>query len=369
MPIYLPLTARKAASLRQPKELTNFSINLNNDFQPDDSSLAYYYFPEYTLDSKSIDLFAGFSSFIEKDESHDGHLDNLLKAIKLWELENGEKVKANVITWRGIMTKLLCLPYSKSDDIDLNIVQYDGQIFIEEDHALHMSKRRPVDEQGKVMMYSGYKFEKVTTLPKPWAACTRDEIEDRYKATVNNIEQYCSVVRTGVAGIKVILGGEVDCVSDYKPDTGNSLPHYLELKSTRTIMNEKHARTFERKLLKSWAQSFLLGVPKIVYGFRDDNGRLKSIEEYNTESIPALVKGSTVTSPENQWNGMDAISWYSALLDWIVKVVANGENGTVWRFAYTAEKNHVELIQLESAKSFLSDEFLEHRQTSFTSVE
>jgi len=40
------------------------------------------------------------------------------------------------------------------------------------------------------------------------------------------------------------------------------------------------------KLIKWWAQSFLIGVPKIVCGFRDDDGIVHRLEEFKTQDIP-----------------------------------------------------------------------------------
>lgn len=57
---------------------------------------------------------------------------------------------------------------------------------------------------------SGYKFETLSTLPAPWAETSRDFIEDRENQVVNNKEQYCSVVRTGIGKSVLCLGGEVD---------------------------------------------------------------------------------------------------------------------------------------------------------------
>jgi RAT1-interacting protein len=47
---------------------------------------------------------------------------------------------------------------------------------------------------------------------------------------------------------------------------------------------------FRFKLLRWWSQSFLLGVPQIIVGFRDDNGLVKSLKTYKTLEIPNLVK-------------------------------------------------------------------------------
>lgn len=57
---------------------------------------------------------------------------------------------------------------------------------------------------------TGYKFETLSTLPKTWGETPRDYIENRENEIVNNKEQYCSVVRTGIGSTVLCLGGEVD---------------------------------------------------------------------------------------------------------------------------------------------------------------
>jgi RAT1-interacting protein len=61
------------------------------------------------------------------------------------------------------------------------------------------------------MQYWGYKFETLSTLPAPWGKVSREYIEGRDDEVVNNKEQYCSVVRTGIGMNVICLGGEVDC--------------------------------------------------------------------------------------------------------------------------------------------------------------
>ena len=43
-----------------------------------------------------------------------------------------------------------------------------------------------------------------------------------------------------------------------------------------------------RKMLKHWAQSWLLGVPTIEVGFRDEAGILQSRTTFETGRIPRL---------------------------------------------------------------------------------
>lgn len=58
--------------------------------------------------------------------------------------------------------------------------------------------------------FLGYKFETLSTLPRPWGETSRKFIEGRPDHAVNNKEQYCSVVRTGIGSTILCIGGEVD---------------------------------------------------------------------------------------------------------------------------------------------------------------
>ena len=67
---------------------------------------------------------------------------------------------------------------------------------------------------------------------------------------------------------------------------------------------------YERKLLKFWIQSFLLGVPKIIVGFRSRMGILQRLEELETRSIPGMVKRSGKAS----WDGNLCINFTAGFL-------------------------------------------------------
>ena len=62
---------------------------------------------------------------------------------------------------------------------------------------------------------------------------------------------------------------------------------YLELKTNREILTDRNKSSFRRyKLMKWWAQSFLVGVPKITCGFRNDDGVVKVLQTFKTSEIP-----------------------------------------------------------------------------------
>jgi len=52
------------------------------------------------------DLEKGFEKF-NKFDDHDEHLDSLLASIQRYEETTGKETKADFITWRGMMTKIM----------------------------------------------------------------------------------------------------------------------------------------------------------------------------------------------------------------------------------------------------------------------
>jgi RAT1-interacting protein len=63
--------------------------------------MRWYYPPRL-----GADLSKGFDKFVKHDDSDDEHLDSLLKAIINHEQETNQKIDAQIVTWRGMMTKV-----------------------------------------------------------------------------------------------------------------------------------------------------------------------------------------------------------------------------------------------------------------------
>ena len=87
--------------------------------------------------------------------------------------------------------------------------------------------------------------------------------------------------------------------------------NWVELKTSAEIHNDRDQIKFERKLLKFWIQSFLLGVPRIIVGFRSDDGVLHALEEIETQSIPDKVKNHG----RNLWDGNICINFAASFLE------------------------------------------------------
>lgn len=148
---------------------------------------------------------------------------------------------------------------------------------------------------------------------------------------VSNVAQYISVVDTRIGRSQLILGGEVDAckrfptekvksnvvilfralyiiesshrhgssgytITDYKlvwdsrPTRPEDPINWVELKTSFEITSQHESMKYQRKLFKFWIQSFILGVPKIIVGFRNRAGILRKLEELETNKIPNSFK-------------------------------------------------------------------------------
>lgn len=193
-------------------------------------------------------------------------------------------------------------------------------------------------------------------MSKPWAEASREEIENRDAKIVDSEAQYCSVVTTGIGGTSMIIGGEVDAVLGAKPDNPSDPIPWVELKTAQQPVTQKDDVKYERKLLKFWAQSFLLGVPKIVVGFRSPDGHLLKLVEHETQKIPSVVKRQGHT-----WDGNTCINFAAAMLDFI-KATVQG-NG-VWRIQRRQRDGFIEAFQVNGVdpNTIVTPAFRAHRE-------
>lgn len=370
----LPLSERLVGRMKRPQELMSWSQSKNGKHFYDDRALAYYYFPTQTLDRAEIDLSQGFDPATFDNESAP-FIDGLLPAIIRYEEAHG-RLDVDVVSWRGVITMLLALSQGNrdrmllNDALDLVVQKFDGQIFLAQSAASAVAKREELAHKGDVIkkfMYSGFQFEHVATLPKPWGECSREEIEQRYVTGVYSGDdklEYAILVKGGINDITVALGAETDCVVGDK-NAENKLANYLELKTTKVIGDRHEARKFEKKLLRTWIQSFLSGVPRVAYGFRDDRFRLRAVEEYSVAQLPAMVARSQCTDPPHRWSGHDVVQFYAILMRWLVDRVEEGKTYTLQFYPQAADLVlKQEPITVEGRHTgFLTNEFVEWRRT------
>lgn len=68
--------------------------------------MRWYYTP-----ALGVDLSQGFDTFVKHDDSVAEHLDSLLQTIMDHEQKTSQKIDAQIVTWRGCLTKVSSLSF------------------------------------------------------------------------------------------------------------------------------------------------------------------------------------------------------------------------------------------------------------------
>lgn len=143
-----------------------------------------------------------------------------------------------------------------------------------------------------------------------------------------------------------------------KPTVPDEPVHWVELKTSKELSDDRgHHVKFEKKLCRMWAQSFLLGVPTIVIGFRDDFGNLTRIMDLETQKIPGHVAQQFGT-----WDGNVCINLANQFLE-LLKQTVMGTQG-VWRIKRGKNSKVISIVQMETSGTgdILSESFKWHRE-------
>lgn len=172
--------------------------------------------------------------------------------------------------------------------------------------------------RNRKQSYFGYAFESYCTAAFPDPGQDPKKLPNGWSGNVNTNVQWCSVVKTKLGDNRLIIGGEVDCVDGKytgQPDT------FVELKTSLTIRNSQDEARFEKKLLKFYFQSFLLGVPNIKVGFRTPAGRITDVQPFKTVQLPRLVRGKP-----GAWDPNLCLDWGSKFLTFLRSSIDNWDS-------------------------------------------
>ncbi|KAL7753456.1 decapping endonuclease targeting mRNA [Sorochytrium milnesiophthora] len=341
---------------QQPTEIACYSHDEQRRFVPGSSELKYYCEP--SLASRNGDLNAGFDQYLSRNLGEVEPLDNLLRALESTsQWQNGLRSSVDVVTWRGIMTRILTAPYNNSDPWELGATLHKGTLYIQEHMTPHKTRSNDgSDPRQAIMSYWGYKFETLCNLPRHPSTYSDDaELEKAKQARlteiVNNNVQYCSIVKTKLGNTRMVLGAEVDCTLDAEQQPGKETRGYIELKTSRVIENERQQMSFDRKLLKFWAQSFLAGIPKVIVGFRDDDGMLLRLSTFNTMEMPRMVRGKTDRRGAPLWDATVCLQFADAFLQFLRRVCTREGNDTTYVISFDRPWREITVTELPAEQT------------------
>ncbi|XP_069800023.1 decapping and exoribonuclease protein-like isoform X2 [Dendropsophus ebraccatus] len=237
-------------------------------------------------------------------------------------------VNQDFVTRRGLLAKIMCTPYETNEGWIMTVTLFKGTLYIngrETPAAYKNRKERP--KYVEKLLYSGYKFESYICADSPGGA-------PRPRDVVNTNEAFCSVLQGQLASHSFLVSGEVDCKDPSSPDP--SPPScYVELKTNFQLLSAQQHYNFRRyKLLKWWSQSFLLGIPVIIAGFRNPQGRIGSLQKFRTSEIPYLARGDG-----QSWDPAVCMNFCNAFLSYIKEVVTRDDPRVVYVFSWEPYKD------------------------------
>lgn len=122
--------------------------------------------------------------------------------------------------------------------------------------------------------------------------------------------------------------------------------------------------------MKFWAQSFLVGVPRIICGFRNDDGLLMEVKQYKTLEIPRQVrntKNTWVSDIEQECdiitniekNPAVCLNFANRLLDWIRHNITKDDPTTTYRIEFKSPFEEINIECTGHANVFLTQRFIE----------
>ncbi|KAA1477164.1 RAI1-domain-containing protein [Dentipellis sp. KUC8613] len=294
----------RSVPFQQPLPLLTFSYTPARELEFTNSAMRYYVDPP-----RAAELGSGYERWVRRPEEK-GRLDGLLRAYsKLRKQAQGSAGAIGVVSWRGVMTKILTAPYEERDGWELNVMLHDGTLYFEEhltDARLQEKANLPAHRLRQT--YYGYSFESWCTASEPTA-------KPGWGGDVDTNVQWCSVVKTKLGDTRMIIGGEVDCVRGKYSGRNDTM---VELKTSMNIRGAQDEVRFEKKLLKFYFQSFLLGVPEIVVGFRTPKGQLTTLQSFQTMQIPRMVRGKP-----HAWDPQLSLEWGDRFLTWLRESISN----------------------------------------------
>lgn len=312
--------------IRKPMFLGDFSLDEHRRFCRDQRNLHFIHM-NWTGDKQvNFDLNLAMDKVVRKnyDETKKERLDRLLH----WILLNSAKfhtvksvggpllcLSTDFVCFRGLLTKLLCTPYEGREGWIVCATRFRKTIYLcaydtAEKHAQEVTET----EVQKMMSSWGYKFEQ-------YMIDGGDPSEG-----VNENEEYCCMVRSSLGEHSLVYGAEVDGAdpSLYK-SPHRDLKSFVELKTCKEVTSEKEHITLHRyKMVKWWSQSYLVGIPRVVCGFRDDYGTIHTLRTYQVEELPKLA--------QEYWNPDVMLKFVRYFLDFVKSNVLVDDPQTVYKF-------------------------------------
>lgn len=330
-----------------PTEIGCFSFDSDSKYCDDGHQLKYLSMPGVLADLY-MDLNKGFRNYIHVYEDTDNNYSAILKWIlyhqdtvekKFPVASNGPKI--DFVCFRGLLTAISSTIYEKREDWLFYATKFRSVIYLcDVKTDRKMEELKNATRKQILMTTWGFKFEQ-------YMVSDARHLKPKTSVPVNENEKYFAVMKRNLGHHRILCSAEVDGVDPkqerrHKP---SSMLPYIELKTSRLITSDRQEANFRRfKLIKWYLQSYLAGIPRIICGFRDDDGIVRELESYNVADIPTRAKGA--------WSPAACLHFCSHVLDYVKQCVVKDDPEVVYEF-YWKPGEDITCKELESKHQFL----------------
>ncbi|GIY86648.1 decapping and exoribonuclease protein [Caerostris darwini] len=317
-------------TFRKPSEIGFFSLDEERKFHDDNRQLKYIILPS-DMNNVYMDLNIGYENAIRKEFAKKEKLDTMLSWILYHQKEvcnnfhvpNSNKPQIDFVCFRGLLTTIGTTIYENKEDWLICATKFKSMIYLcAFDTDDQIRRREATTEREKLMCSWGYKFEQYLAADTPVS-------KPNLSVPVNEKEEYCIVLKGRLDKHTLLYSAEVDgkdpLYNNNRDKDPQSTQCYSELKTSRIITTERQHINFCRfKLMKWWLQSFLVGIPNVICGFRDDSGIVRKLEIFPIPEIPRMS--------QNKWSPSSLLNFSSCFLDFVKKCVVKDDPSVVYKF-------------------------------------
>ena len=274
----------------------------------------------YSAPRLPASLSSGFTDFVPKRDDKANAEQCLLDAVERYAEQTS---KAHFVTYRNNLNKLLATLHCPNDDWCIGVKRLADQRWL---LSVRDTRRRRDEELSqsdaqRLMSYFGYRFEALCTGHDP-------------STPIDANDEYVGLFNCKLGDHRLAVAAEIDCVDD----SGT----YVELKTNKLLASKRLVGTFERfKMFKFWVQSYLVGLPRVIVGFRDED-ELRKVQAFDTLELPGLAAAGAQGRPS--WRPQACLGFADAVLTWL-RAALDAADGGAYVVAYDPEAHIISFAQ------------------------
>lgn len=274
-------------------------------------------------------------------------------ALQIFERISHQKLAFDVMITRYSLVKLLLIPHERVD-ISLNLVAFDGQLFIDSTRT-----RAQKMTLGKGIT-CGHIFEKLMSRKEGIDITTETQ---KNFPTRDDTDKYISMVKVSLDHVnrEILVPAEIDALqpagylssSTHRNEDSHDLLEYVELKTF--ALNSK------KSLLLSIIQCYLADTRIMCVGYRDKMDILEYIEKYDIQELLSESISEDLTLRES----LDI--WLCFIVEFLVRATSSKQSRTTPQY-YMLQivGGNIKLIyrkpKHEDMEDILPKEFLKWRK-------